>query len=558
MSEHDDRAGWAEDDLIRALRAPGTTTELADEERYVAAFRESRPRTGIRSLPRRAAGRLGAGGTAVVVTVALTSGVAAAYTGNLPDPVQRVVHSVLGPIGAPAPRADGPAHVVPTDPRTQDGSGGSPTTPGATPTSSPRVPSSTTTPGAPTGSPTPGSHDSRHPAGGPSGGPPPTTSPTSGPTSPGSTPTPVASAASGMTIAGTGHRAGVGQAVTLSGVVTAADGSPLPDHPVVLQVRGPRRWRAVGEVTSDASGTVSLVTPPLQRSTRFRLHADHGVHSAPWPVRMVPSLSTTVDVGGSVTTIVGTCQGCRGGDSVQLYRWVDHQPQLVRRGRLDPTGAIQVQIATPQRRTGYAVRLLATRRHTAAHARITVIPPAAADVSVTATSHRVAVGGSLTLSGLVRAADGSPLPGRQVLLQVRGRHRWRAISRATTDTGGSVAFTTPAARRTTAYRLRAVNGVHSAAWRVVMVPILTASANPSGTTVALTATAQGGRQGDRVVLLRRVGDGLVRLRHGPLDANGSITFEVLQRQRKTTYVVRLVGTRVHAPATAHVTVPGTG
>ena len=102
----DDLAPWADDDLVRALRAPGTATELADQERYVAAFRETRGST-VRSLPRRAAGRLGAGGTAVVVTVALTSGVAAAYTGRLPDPVQQIAHSV---IGAPAPDVDGRQH----------------------------------------------------------------------------------------------------------------------------------------------------------------------------------------------------------------------------------------------------------------------------------------------------------------------------------------------------------------------------------------------------------------------------------------------------------------
>jgi hypothetical protein len=187
-----------------------------------------------------------------------------------------------------------------------------------------------------------------------------------------------------------------------------------------------------------------------------------------------------------------------------------------------------------------------------------VTPPAATDVSISGPSHRVVVGGSLTLSGVVHAADGSALPGRRVVLQVRGPHRWRAVGRATTDSGGSVAFSTPAARRTTGYRLRAVNGVHSVGWRLVMVPVLSASANPDGTLVDLTATAQGGRPGDRVVLLRRAGGSLVRLRHGPLDANGSITFQVPQRRRKTTYVVRLVGTRAHAPASTHVTVPGTG
>jgi hypothetical protein len=91
-----------------------------------------------------------------------------------------------------------------------------------------------------------------------------------------------------------------------------------------------------------------------------------------------------------------------------------------------------------------------------------------------------------------------------------------------------------------------------------MVPTLSASASPDGTNVDLTATAQGGRPGDRVVLLRRVGGRLIRLREGPLDADGSVAFQVPQRRRPTTYVVRLLGTRAHAPATTKVTVPGTG
>jgi len=102
MSEQDDLAPWADDDLVRALRAPGTDVELADEQQYVSAFREARGSTSsVRPLARRTVGRLGAGGTAVVLTVALTSGMAAAYTGHLPDPVQQIAHSV---IGAPAPR----------------------------------------------------------------------------------------------------------------------------------------------------------------------------------------------------------------------------------------------------------------------------------------------------------------------------------------------------------------------------------------------------------------------------------------------------------------------
>ena len=557
----DDLADWADDDLVRALRAPGTTSELADEAQVLAAFRSARPVTGIRSLPRRAAGRLGAGGTAVVVTVALTSGVAAAYTGNLPDPVQRVVHSVLGPIGAPAPDADVAARVVPTDPRQPRATGPTPTTtPGSPPTStSTSTPTGTAPSADPTATATAGGHDPRHPGGGPSAGPTsgPATEPTSSPSASSAPPTTTADA-SGLTIVGTGHRAGVGTAVTLSGVVSDADGTVLPAHRVVLQERGPRRWRTVTESTSDDSGAVSFATPPLVRSARYRLRTDHRVHSTPWLVRMVPVISTAAAAGGTSTTISATCQGCRGGDRVELYRWVDHQPRLVRRGRLDPSGSVQVQVVTPQRTTRYAVRLLATRRHTAAHAAVSVTPPAVASVSVGAASHRVPVGQSLTLSGVVRAADGSVLPGRRISLQVRGPHRWRVVARAATDASGSVSFATPIARRTTAYRLRAVSGAHSVAWRLAMVPNLSATANPDTTTVTLTATAQGGRAGDTVVLLRRKGDRLVRLRHGPLGADGTISFVVPHRRLDTSYVVRLVGTHAHTPATAQVGVTGTG
>ena len=54
----DELASWADDSrpVVRALRAPGTTAELASEEQYVAAFREARgPAPKVRSLPRRAA-----------------------------------------------------------------------------------------------------------------------------------------------------------------------------------------------------------------------------------------------------------------------------------------------------------------------------------------------------------------------------------------------------------------------------------------------------------------------------------------------------------------------
>jgi len=168
------------------------------------------------------------------------------------------------------------------------------------------------------------------------------------------------------------------------------------------------------------------------------------------------------------------------------------------------------------------------------------------------------VGGSLTMSGTVRAADGSGLAGRVVHLQVRGPHRWFGVGSATTDATGSVAIATPAASRTVRYRLRAGNGRHSAPWRVAMVPTMSATTRPDGSGTDVVATVQGGRAGDRVVLLRRRAGRLVAVQHAPLAADGSVSFAVTPRKRSRTYVVRLVATRRHAAASAKATVDGTG
>ncbi len=554
MSEHDDLTGWDDDDLVRALRAPGTAAELADEERYVAAFREVHgPAAPVRSLPRRAVGRLGAGGTAVVVTVALTSGVAAAYTGHLPDPVQQIAHSVIG-----APPPDGGSGSHPGAAATRPGQvlsplpSGSAATSTQSPGASPVIPSST-----PSGSvATPGAGSV--PASSPHGVP--TSTPSSQPTpsSSSSTPTATLGTPGGMTAAGGTHRAGVGETVTLSSTLTATDGTPLAGYPVVLQVHGPLHWRPVTQVTTDASGLATATTPPMTRSARFRWHTDHRVHSDRWVVLMVPGLSASADVGGTSTTVSASAQGGRPGDRVQLVRWIDHRPVTVRRAGLDATGAATFVVPTPSRKARFAVRLLPTAAHTAAHAGVSVVPPTVASVGIAASSHQVLVGGSLTVSGVVRAADGSPLVGRRVALQVRGPRRWYGVGSATTDGSGAVALATPAARRTVRYRLRVPSGVHSASWRVAMVPTLSAGTRPDGAGADIVATAQGGFTGDGVALLRRVSGRLVVVQHAPLAADGSVVFTVPRRVRSTTYVVRLLGTGRHTAASTKVTVAGTG
>jgi hypothetical protein len=535
--EHDDLAGWVDDDLVRALRAPGSATELADQEQYVAAFREARGST-VRSLPRRAAGRFGAGGTAVVVTVAFTSGVAAALTGHLPDPVQQVVHSVTGGV---APDADnrqhddaGGHHRRLTDPST--GPSGTTTSPSAT--------------GSPTSTPSVGEKPGTSPSDGSDH---PSVAPSSGATSPPSTSS--GGSASTMTMSGTTHRVGLGQALTLSGLVTDEAGTVLPGHTVVLQMRGPRHWRPVVETTTDASGLATAVTPAVTRTARFRWHADRGVTSTRWLVRMVPTMALTADVGGSRTTLSIASQGTRAGDRFQVFRHLAGRTTAVRRGRVDAGGVATVSVLTPRRRATYAVRLLPTRLHAATRARALVVPLAPSTVTVSGSASRVGPGGSVSLSGTVTSASGEALPRHRVVLLRRGPARWLPVGRAVTDAAGHVSFMTPALATTSRFRLRTDHHVASRVWRVVVVPTLSASTDRSGTTLTVSAQATGARAGDRVFLLRRVHDRLVRLRHGRLAADGSVTFTVPARAGRTTYVVKLPATRKHGAAATTVTVP---
>jgi hypothetical protein len=545
----DQRPSVDPDDLLRALRAPGTATELADEEQYVAAFREAH-RSNVRSLPRRAVGRLGAGGTAVVATVALTSGVAAAYTGHLPDPVQTIAHNVFG---APSPHAPGQQRPEASPPRTTDGGGSqAPTSPSSTgPSNGPTTgPTTTATPGAP-GAPVPGRHG-RHSSHGPSGAP--GTEPTSATST--SPPLSTGSAAAATSMSAATHRVGLGQTMVLSSLVTDATGAALPDQPVVLQVRGPRRWRPLVQVTTDDTGLATASTPPLSRTTRFRWHAGRGVNSLPWLLKMVPTLTVSASVGGSTTIVTPTAQGSSPGDRVQLFRHVAGHTSLVRQARLDATGSVPISVVTPRRHATYVVRLLRTKRHAAVRARVAVVPPRPAAVTIAGSAGRVTDGASTVVGGTITSADGSPLPGHRVVLLERGASRWRPVGHAVSDAAGQVSIATPAIIATSRFRLRTDHGVHSVSWRVVELPGLQASAQRSGATLLVTADASGARAGDKVVLLRRSGGRLVRLRHGRLGAGLSVTFSVHARKTPTAYAVRLVATRRHGPGSAGVEAGG--
>ncbi len=386
MSEHDDGVDelgpdgpeewadeWADDDLVRALRAPGSAAELAREREYVGAYRDAGPPSAPVPLRRRSLRRLGTGGTAVAVVVALSGGVAAAYTSNLPDPVQQLAHDV---IGAPAPLREAPA-AAPTpesdDPSPEPGATAAPSSP-AEP--SPAAGSTDATGTDATGADDPGTGPSESPDTGPSPSPSasPSAAPSGGAGAPaGDSPAPVRAAA--VRIGGGAHLAAYATTVRLTGRVTTASGAPVPGRRAVLQVRRADGWAAVARTTTDRGGRVGADSAPVTGRAAYRWRV-RGAVSAAWQLRVRATVTATADVGQRQTTVTATAVGGAAGDRVLLVTRVAGETRVVARATLGGDGSASFTIRTPARQRTFAVVLARTADHTAARARVVVEPPA--------------------------------------------------------------------------------------------------------------------------------------------------------------------------------------
>ena len=381
-----------DDPLVRALRGPGTPDELADEDRYRAMFREAAGAPSGAVTPLRGRSGVGAArrfgsGTALTVALAVAgTGVAAAYTGNLPDPIQDLAHRALGPVGPPAPerhhrqRATEP---VTTPSATAEGT---PTTSATADPSSERSPSD---------SPTATSKPSHQPSASPSAseptGPaqPASTGPTSAPASPTpsaspteptpttspspTTPPPPVLVPTTVSITGETHRVDIGQAVGFSGRVTSDDGTPVPRVRVALERRVGTSWQRVGFARTARDGTVRLTLPPVTESTAVRLRI-RDARSPRWKVSMHPLMTlTSAPSEQRSVTITATVQGGRAGDSIHLLARAGGG--VVASGVLGADGSVRFDVTPPKPHVRYVVYLDATTTHTAEHEGIAVTRP---------------------------------------------------------------------------------------------------------------------------------------------------------------------------------------
>ena len=358
---------YAGEPWLQALRAPGSEAELRGETEAVAAFRQA----SVTAPRRRHFGRLGAGGTAVVTVVALSSGVAAAaYTQSLPEPMQRWAHDVLGDVGVPPVDEPRNRRAEPKSPADEDVT---PATPSSTPSEAPTQPAE----------PSPSSDDAGPGRGDPSAAESPTAPVSTSPTQTGSaSPAPTTPPSATPTVApvpvrprltaSTDRRVvAAGDQVLVSGTVADRDGVPLADVEVTLYARTRTQpWTAAGAGVSDADGSVSL-SVAVAENTALRLRAERGHPSNRIRIRSRPTVVASPD---ATTGIVATVNGAMAGDIVELLRVKPRRLVLEQTAVLDDTGQVTFAVPAGTRSRAYVVRVLKTPRHLKARSEAVLMP----------------------------------------------------------------------------------------------------------------------------------------------------------------------------------------
>jgi hypothetical protein len=373
----DDLSPFREDPVVRALTGPASEAELAEEADALAAYRSAVPTAPKR---RRSVARVATGGTVAALTIAVSGGVAAAYTGNLPDSWQRTVHDkVPSSWGVPDAPEETP---VARSPQPQPTPTVAPPTPTQTQTATP-TPSSTAATPKPTtpraseagSTPTPIPTGSA-PAGIPTTSPTPTEADTPTPTpTPSSTdkPRPPATGELQMSVV-PGNRVTVGTQLTVHGTLTSRDGSPVANRRVelVARVAGDARHR-IGAGRTDSSGRVTISGPSAQRNVHLVLRAGRHLHSKVQRVVVVPIIHVQVPPtapGATSAVVTMSVTGGQPGDTV-IVRSASGSKRVTLNGSAAASFTVPV---SPSQTLHYRVVVLHTKAH-AAHSLAFYVPP---------------------------------------------------------------------------------------------------------------------------------------------------------------------------------------
>jgi hypothetical protein len=90
-----------------------------------------------------------------------------------------------------------------------------------------------------------------------------------------------------------------GDSVSLTGLLTDADGNPVPSQNVTLLQHnaGVPGWQPAGQGTTDTTGTVTVPVTSLGTDAGFRFRGPNGTHSGHVRVVVIPAVALTAAAG---------------------------------------------------------------------------------------------------------------------------------------------------------------------------------------------------------------------------------------------------------------------
>ena len=405
------------DPMIKLLTSEGTPSELAGEAGALAMFRAATDAAANAATDRHAVPAVTAGpaGTpppgvtdgppvpgptvpggprpaavrrlhawrrpgrliAAAALAAAAAVVTAAYTADLPGPVQHVAYRALGFAGVPdAPKTSGQPGGAGTA-GASSGSGATARTGGSGSDGGQPGRSASPAPGQ-TASPSPSGPTAKPTAPGrghsPGGGHSPSPAPTPTPTPTPSTPPPVPAA---LTISASAVKIIAGESVSLTGLLTDADGNPVPGQDVTLRQHdaGVPGWRPAGQATTDGTGTATVPVSSLGTDAGFRFRGPSGTHSGHVRVVVVPAVSLTASPGNRPLNerLTVSAPYAIGSDAI-LQIWAGGTWRTLRSHPIGPAGQVVFGVKLQRHQRIYRVVVPRTVQHARGISNPAVVP----------------------------------------------------------------------------------------------------------------------------------------------------------------------------------------
>ncbi len=168
-----------------------------------------------------------------------------------------------------------------------------------------------------------------------------------------------------------------GDSVSLTGLLTDADGNPVPGQDVTLLQHdaGVPGWQPAGQATTDGTGTATVPVLSLGADAGFRFRGPNGTHSGHIRVVVVPAVSLTASPGNRPLNerLTVSAPYAIGSDAI-LQIWAGGTWRTLRSHPIGPAGQVVFGVKLQRHQRIYRVVVPRTVQHARGISNPAVVP----------------------------------------------------------------------------------------------------------------------------------------------------------------------------------------